>query len=258
MKANIRVCTHSKSQKKKKKVSVWRNQQMHSDTVTYICTDDENFEHIYTHKHTPWLPPVPPPLQIKQLIKPSSNASICSSTSSLLFCYKTPKYMKKKKKDTLKSCIHEDCPAISRLSAHAQQKICVRQTHMYTHIHIHRLQHERIKTHSPWSPQDQWQDGLDLVLLSLVSFPFLFSAPSVSLQTSSVSPQQEGEKKKKKHLASSWISAASPASLPPCLSSPSPLLQWSPPATPHHHNLHGEAHLPSPPLPSLIDAQCVH
>lgn len=176
---------------------MWRNQQMHSDTVTYICTDDENFEHIYTHKHTPWLPPVPPPLQIKQLIKPSSNASICSSTSSLLFCYKTPKYMKKKKKDTLKSCIHEDCPAISRLSAHAQQKICVRQTHMYTHIHIHRLQHERIKTHSPWSPQDQWQDGLDLVLLSLVSFPFLFSAPSVSLQTSSVSPQQEGEKKKK-------------------------------------------------------------
>lgn len=64
---------------------------MHGDTVTYIYTDNEKFEH--THRHTPWLPPEPPPLQIKQLIKPSSNASICSSTTSPLFCYKTPKYI---------------------------------------------------------------------------------------------------------------------------------------------------------------------
>lgn len=116
-----------------------RNHQMHSDTVTYICTDNQGIW-AFTHTRNS-CKPIPPPLQIKQLIKPSSYASICSSTTSLLFSHKTPKYIYKASAHMLKTFTYEECPCCHDC-LHTLHEVCVTHTytHMSTYTGTHRLE----------------------------------------------------------------------------------------------------------------------
>lgn len=87
-------------------------------------------------------------------------------------------------------------------NAPAVMTVCVYVSHTHTHTHVHIHWHTQTggcrgkKTHSPWSPEDQQQDGLRLLLLSLVAFSFSPLLPLFFCRHSGVSPRLEGERKK--------------------------------------------------------------
>lgn len=149
-------------------------------------------------------------------------------------------------------------------NAPAVMTVCVYVSHTHTHTHVHIHWHTQTggcrekKTHSPWSPEDQQQDGLRLLLLSLVAFSFSPLLPLFFCRHSGVSPRLEGERKKHTHTLAVFMNIRGFTSSPPSLSllSLSPASVVSPSHPPSHHRLHGEAHLPS--SPSCTDAQYVH
>lgn len=219
------------------------NQQMHSDTVTYICTDNKGVRAL---KHTQTMAATNATSTTEKAAYKTKQQCINMQLNyqPAVLLQNTQIHIYKARTRTLTLCTYEECPAVNDC-LHILHEACVTHTHTQTHTHVHIHWHTQLGGCRNKSTLTliAWRSTARRAAPPL-AFTCRLPLPSPLLflffrRHSGVSPWLEGGRKKNPtHLPFSWISAASPASLPPCLSSPSPL----PVVSPNHP-------LPPPPQP---------